>query len=91
MTFDDDFILVEGGRYSVANLGLSWPPPETLRLVFGSPSMVFEQIVRGVAVDASGVEYRRLSHSAITDEDRAGMTHVARGAEYLSSAGEVSA
>lgn len=76
ITFPDDFIRVEGRAYSCAQLGLSWPPPSTLRLVLG-PDKV------GVAIDqAFGAAYRRVSVSSITDEQREGMTHVARGAEY---------
>ena len=79
MTFDDDFIRVEGGVYSVAALGLSWPPPEVLYL-FVSPDR------RGVSEvpenHADACEYQQVSRSQITDEDRAEMTHVARGADY---------
>lgn len=70
MTFDDDFVRVPMmvGEVNIAckSIKTEWPPKEHLTL--GS--------------DKGGICYRRVSFSQITDEERAGMTHVARGAQY---------
>lgn len=67
MTFDDDFVQLEGPHATIhmacKQLGLDWPPPHMIK--------------------ALGGVYNRDSYSKITDEQRAGMTHVARGAVYL--------
>lgn len=81
MRFDDDFIRVEGRCYSLVGLGLVWPPPEALFVYVRGGSL-------GIAVVSpvehpGATEYRQVSRSQITDEDRAGMTHIARGADYV--------
>ena len=71
MTFDDDFVqLTLGGgirRFMCKDLGVSWPPPEFIA-------------VESVAVM---ITFKRLRFSALTDEERAEMTNVCRGAEYV--------
>lgn len=72
MTFDDDFVRLctRHGNINtpLKDLGIEWPPPEVLRLQFGG--------------EFQSIDYRRVRMSNITDEQRAEMTHVARGAEY---------
>lgn len=72
MTFDDDycqFRLTAGPlRITCKKLGVDWPPPEFIDIT-GGPF--------------STPRFRRLRYSAITDEQREGMTHVCRGAEYV--------
>lgn len=70
MTFDDDYIrlLLATGPLDVTckALGIDWPPPEFIE-------------VKG---PLSTPTFRRVRYSQISDEDRAEMTHVCRGAEY---------
>jgi hypothetical protein len=63
-----------------------WPPPEQIvakridgRIVLGT--------IDNAAVEGA-VVYCRLRYSALTDEQIAGMSHVARGAEYKAVPGE---
>lgn len=71
MTFEDDYVHLNfvTGTFDLplSALGLEWPPPERI-------------------TELAGVEMERplvrIRMSEITDEQRAGMTHVARGAEY---------
>lgn len=79
MTFDDDFCrlhLVIGTKtVACSALGLEWPPPERLWLdETGAREATDEDPPEGVL--------HRTNLSALTDEEREGMTHVARGAEY---------
>ena len=81
MTYDDDFIrlhltFIGTPTLTCKELGLEWPPPE--RIVMDGKKL------REAADDdpASDVLIRR-NFSAITDEQRASMTNVARGAEYF--------
>lgn len=69
MTFDDDFILAGSIRTSLKSLGMEWPPP---------PFICVNN--HGAMPD---LYLRRVSMSEITDEQRAEMTHVARGAKYV--------
>jgi hypothetical protein len=71
MTFDDDFMRLnfpDGSTkiYSLKQNDMEWPPPEKIMVDF----------------DGGVVTLRRESYSVITDEERARMTHVCRGAEY---------
>lgn len=73
MTFDDDYIQLNLGKRGVLRqtckeLGVSWPPPEHIAIT-GGPF--------------STPTFKRVRYSAITDEQRKGMTHVCRGAEYV--------
>lgn len=68
MTFDDDFVLVGAIRATLKSLGLEWPPPPFMRI--------------NNHVDLPDFFVKRLRMSEITDEQRATMTHVCRGAEY---------
>lgn len=74
MTFEDDFVqlnLPNGRgplRQTCKALGVDWPPPEFIALAGGPFSTPV---------------YRRVRYSEITDEQRQGMTHVCRGAEYV--------
>lgn len=74
MTFDDDFLLFHlpsgDKRFRCLDLGIQWPPPTTIRL-------------RGFEPPHADLDFRLLSMSSIYDEDRAGMTHVCRGAAYV--------
>jgi len=72
MTFDDDFCRIQhptAGTVCVPlrRLGLDWPPPE--KLCF--------------AVANSAPMFVRVSMSEITDDERAALTHVCRGADYV--------
>lgn len=81
MTFDDDFVRLnlelQTALIAVKDLGLEWPPPE--RIYLGRHGLVRE------ATDQDEPEFVlvRASYSQITDEQRQGMEHVARGAEYF--------
>lgn len=78
MTFEDDFARLNWsiGVFDVplVKLELEWPPPD---LIF-----VGDEIRAATPDDDPGLVMRRVSMSAITDEQRSGMTHVCRGAEY---------
>lgn len=75
-TFDDDFVRLNlaTGLVNVPlkKLGLEWPPPDRIVDLLGSP---LDPMVR-------------VRMSVITDEQRASMTHVARGAEYVYEASQ---
>jgi hypothetical protein len=79
MTFDDDFIRIEGSNFYAVDLGLQWPPPERLTFRDGG----FRE-----ATDSDSPVWIRHRMSAITDEERSKMTHVCRGAEYFDEANE---
>lgn len=70
MTYDDDYIQLDlpgaPRRASCKSLGLDWPPPDKIQ----------------IGDTRWGIGYERVSMSEITDEQRAGMTHVCRGALY---------
>lgn len=73
MTFDDDYMFF-GVRLGVPlrvrckDAGVEWPPPEFVQVVGGPISEPY---------------FRRESYSQITDEQRATMTRVCRGASYV--------
>lgn len=71
MTFDDDYIQLNQPngpiRFTCKSAGFSWPPPAELEI---------ESTLHGV------IKFKRLSYSSLTDEQRAGMTHVCRMAQY---------
>lgn len=79
MTFDDDYIqlrlLVGPLRATCKSLGLDWPPPDVIEIAD----------IDGVYVGKSPAptRFKRIRFSQITDEQREGMTHVCRGAEYV--------
>lgn len=68
VTFDDDFIRIGMITPTLKSLGLTWPPPQFIKINNHGelPNRLF----------------KRVRCSDITDEQRAQMTHVARGAEY---------
>lgn len=68
VTFDDDFIRIGMIAPTLKSLGLTWPPPPFIEINNHGelPNRLF----------------KRVRYSHITDEQRAKMTHVARGAEY---------
>jgi hypothetical protein len=72
MTFDDDYIqlrLSSGPlRIACKEVGIDWPPPERIAIVGGPLSVPI---------------FRRVSFSQLTDDERQGLTHVCRGAEYV--------
>jgi hypothetical protein len=80
VTFDDDMIRlnlsVGSPTIPLVRLGLSWPPPE--RLYLGDGGAIRE----ATPDDDERYVLRRVSMSQFTDEQRASMTHVFRGAEY---------
>jgi hypothetical protein len=67
MTFDDDFM-----EFKM----LSGPPK---RVTLKSQGLEWPPPAR---VNFMEFPYRRVGYSRITDEERRGMTHVCRGAEY---------
>lgn len=79
MTFDDDFIrlMLSIGHRNIplTAVGLEWPPPERIYLDRAG----IREAQEGDDPTAVMVQ---VSMSEITDDDRAGMTHVCRGAEY---------
>lgn len=81
MTFDDDFVRINLGvgtfNLRLRDVGLEWPPPE--RAIIDKDG-TFREATDG---DPSFLVMVRITMSQITDEQRAEMTHVARGAEYL--------
>lgn len=68
MTFDDDFVRIGMVNATLKSLGIDWPPPPFIEVNNHGelPNLFLKQV----------------SCSEITDEDRAKMTHVCRGAEY---------
>lgn len=80
MTFDDDIIRlnlsVGTPTIPLMTVGLEWPPPEHVYLSADST------IREAEPDDERQYVLRRVSMSQITDEQRAEMTHVVRGAEY---------
>lgn len=68
MTFDDDFIQVV-----VEGVGVVRFPCAPAGIDWPPPDLIM----------FNDVMYRQVRRSAITDEQRAEMTHVARGAEYV--------
>lgn len=72
MTFDDDYIQLRLStgplRIPCKQLGLTWPPPERFEVTGGPLSVP---------------RFKRVSFSQITDAERARMTRVCRGAEYV--------
>lgn len=79
MTYDDDFIRIEGSNFRAKDLGLEWPPPERMTFMDGQ----FREAVEGDK--PVWIMHRR---SQITDEQRKTMTHVCRGAEYFEQGNE---
>jgi len=79
MTFDDDMmrlnLTVGVQTVRCKALGFEWPPPMRIYLDEGS-------IREAVDEDNSTFVLHQVSISQITDEERAGMSHVVRGAEY---------
>jgi len=69
MTFDDDFVQIGRVRTPLKQLGLEWPPPAFIRI--DNHGALPDLLVK------------RVRYSEITDEERSGMTHVRRGAEYV--------
>lgn len=89
MTYPDDFLrlhlsILGTVLWTLRECGLAWPPPERLVLNDRFGQSPTEPRVRtpemGDPVDAILV---RVSLSAITDAQRAEMTRVCRGAEYV--------
>lgn len=68
VTFDDDFLRIGMVNATLKSLGLTWPPPPFIRI--NNHGELPDRL------------FRRVSCSELTDTERAGMTHVARGALY---------
>lgn len=67
---ESDYVRLLGGPLdSKLYVTKQWPPPEVIE-------------ADGVVFDFEGGRYERLRMSALTDEEIASMSHVARGAEY---------
>jgi hypothetical protein len=80
VTFDDDFVrfnlLFGAENIACVKLGLEWPPPERIVIEHGR--------VRAATDDDPASSVLIMDRmSEITDEERATMTHVCRGAEYF--------
>ena len=68
MTYDDDFIRIGLVVTRLVDLGIEWPPPPFIQVNnHGERPNLF---------------FRQVSMSEITDEQRAQMSNVARGAQY---------
>lgn len=80
VTFDDDFMRLHlsiGARDALLRqMEIAWPPPPRIFLDEGATLRVARD------GDDPAFVMVRTSMSEITDEQRAGMTHVCRGAEY---------
>ena len=68
MTFDDDFVRIGMVNATLKSLGLEWPPPPFIEINNHG--------------ELSNLLVKRVRMSEITDEQRAKMTRVSRGAEY---------
>lgn len=79
-TFDDDSMRLHMGISSplvpIKKFGFEWPPPE--RIYMAEHGVLREALPE----DEDSYVMVRVRYSAITDEQRAKMTHVFRGAEY---------
>lgn len=69
MTYDDDFVLIGMVQATLKSLDIEWPPPPFIEVNNHG--------------ELPNLLLKRVRYSEITDEQRAGMTHVARGAEYV--------
>lgn len=58
----------------------AWPPPEELWAANFDDARLLT--LEPISDDIESHRYTRVRYSALTDEQAAGMTHVARGAEY---------
>jgi len=77
MTYEDDYCQFDFGelgikRITCKDVGVDWPPPTCISV----------QIMDGKKLMRT-IDFECINHSQITDEQRAGMTHVCRGAEYV--------
>jgi len=102
MTGDSDHLVIElseeGPRVAHAmlkDLRLSWPPPEELWLIETGGEYgwigTFDQMNAATFApldDLNVTPLQRISHSKISDDDIATMTHVARGALYVPKEGD---
>ena len=79
-TYDDDFarlhLAVGTVDLPLFKMGLSWPPPERLYLERDG------RFREAREDDELPYVMSRVSCSGLTNEQRDGMSHVARGAEY---------
>lgn len=86
MTFDDDYVCLHlpGGTENIffgsGGVRLSWPPPERL---FVDCELPVEYLRAATPDDDPVLVMRCTNRSQITDDQRGGMTHVCRGAEYF--------
>lgn len=74
MTFNDDFLIFfspggEQHRVPCNQLGISWPPPATIRL-------------RGFEPPFEDINFHQVSCSSMSDLERSVRSDVARGARY---------
>ncbi len=80
MTFDDDFIRLhlDMGVQNIpcVKIGFEFPPPERIYMSGDKGIRAWEK------GDTPMYILKRVGYSSITDEQREGMTHVVRGAEY---------
>lgn len=68
VTFDDDFLRIGMVTATLKSLGITWPPPPFIEINNNG--------------ELPNLLLKRVSCSEITDEQRAKMKHVARGALY---------
>ena len=67
MTFDDDFLVLH------TESGVRRPTCRSIGIEWPPPE----------TLDFLGFKWKQIRRSQITDEERSGMTHVMRGAEYM--------
>jgi hypothetical protein len=84
MTFDDDYVRLlrlEGPPVLLTckSLELDWPPPTFITI---SGPLSLEELLDSTDESEPIMQFERVRYSQITDDDRAGMRHVVRGAEY---------
>lgn len=82
MTFEDDFLLFQlpagPRRLLCVDMGIAWPPPLTIRL-------------RGFEPPYRDIDFRLLTMSTMTDQERANLSTICRGAQYVLASAPVGA
>lgn len=87
MTFDDDFIQLEEydvpmSRWPATPIAAIVPTPRVVRFRCKDIGVKWPPPDLLTIEDGTGRKWKRISMSAITDKQREGMSHVARGAAY---------
>ena len=86
-TYDDDFIrlnMITGpATLPIGQFGFEWPPPEYLHLSEdGLKGLDGLKGVHSLPTDEQDAVFVKVRQSEITDEQRADLVYIARGAEY---------